>query len=71
MSKSRFPNDRCSSVKRHFFLCPHCGERISVLLDLTASFQRYVEDCEVCCNPVEIIFRTDEGVIVSFEARVS
>ena len=70
MRKNRFSSKHGLSVKKHLFICPNCGERISMMLDRTASFQRYVDDCEVCCNPVEIIFRTEEGVIVSFEARV-
>lgn len=38
----------------HFFQCPHCWEEISMLLDSSISSQTYVEDCEVCCNPIEI-----------------
>ncbi len=38
----------------HFFQCPYCWEEISMLLDPSVSFQTYVEDCEVCCNPIEI-----------------
>jgi len=38
----------------HFFTCPHCWEIISMLLDHSMSGQSYVEDCEVCCNPIEI-----------------
>jgi short subunit dehydrogenase-like uncharacterized protein len=34
------------------YICPTCGERIVIPLDLSAgSDQRYVEDCPVCCNP--------------------
>ena len=36
------------------FRCPYCGERISCLLDGSAGEQQYVEDCEVCCRPIEI-----------------
>lgn len=32
--------------------CPWCGERFSVLLDLSVPHQNYVEDCEVCCAPI-------------------
>jgi len=39
-----------------------------MLLDLSAGPQRYVEDCEVCCNPIEISFDTEEGRMASFEA---
>ena len=31
--------------------CPHCGETITLLLDLSDGDQRYTEDCSVCCAP--------------------
>ena len=58
------------ATRRHVFTCPHCGERISMQLDPSAGSQRYIEDCEVCCNPIEISYRAEEGRIVSFEARI-
>ncbi len=58
-------------VRKHTFSCPHCGERISMVLDLSVGAQRYVEDCEVCCNPIEISFETEDGFLVSFEARIA
>jgi transcription elongation factor Elf1 len=33
--------------------CPYCGESITVLVDWSAGAQHYVEDCEVCCRPIE------------------
>lgn len=59
------------ATRRQTFSCPHCGERISVVLDLSADQQHYVEDCEVCCSPIEISFRVEEGALISFEARAS
>lgn len=53
------------------FNCPHCGERISVVLDLSAGSQRYIEDCVVCCNPIEISYQAEDGAIVFFEAGMS
>ena len=38
----------------HFFQCPYCWEEVSMLLDPSQN-QTYIEDCEVCCNPIEII----------------
>ena len=32
-----------------------------MLLDLTVADQSYVEDCEVCCNPISLRFRVEEG----------
>jgi endogenous inhibitor of DNA gyrase (YacG/DUF329 family) len=43
--------------------CPYCGETISVLLDEGGgASQRYVEDCPVCCRPIELsVDRTEDG----------
>ncbi|WP_298262539.1 CPXCG motif-containing cysteine-rich protein [uncultured Lutibacter sp.] len=38
----------------HFFQCPYCWETISMLLDSSIVDQIYIEDCETCCNPIEI-----------------
>ena len=34
--------------------CPYCWESISVLLDPGDSGGSYVEDCQVCCRPINI-----------------
>ena len=39
-----------------------------MLLDLSADHQQYVEDCEVCCNPIDIRFSAADGVLESFSA---
>jgi len=53
----------------YFFQCPHCWERISMVLDLSVSGQTYVEDCEVCCHPIEVRYTVEEGAICGFAAR--
>ena len=50
------------------YYCPYCGELISALLDLSVQEQNYIEDCEVCCNPINIIFVTDGNTVLDFEA---
>ena len=52
----------------HFFQCPYCWEEISMLLDPTIRKQRYIEDCEVCCNPIEVNAGFEEGELTLFEA---
>jgi hypothetical protein len=32
--------------------CPYCGERISLSVDCSVQRQQYIEDCQVCCNPI-------------------
>lgn len=56
-------------MDEHFFQCPYCWEEISLLLDRSVSKQTYVEDCEVCCNPMEVTVTYLERELVSFEVR--
>jgi len=30
----------------------------------------YIEDCEVCCRPIEIKFRFSDERLISFESKV-
>jgi transcription elongation factor Elf1 len=53
----------------HYFSCPYCGEEISMVLDLSVPRQTYVEDCEVCCYPIEIRYSVVEDELECFEAR--
>ncbi|WP_009032757.1 CPXCG motif-containing cysteine-rich protein [Indibacter alkaliphilus] len=53
----------------HFFQCPLCFEEISMLLDSSVYKQKYIEDCEVCCNPIEVNFEFEEGELFYFEAN--
>jgi len=52
----------------YFFTCPYCWERISMLLDPDMSEESYVEDCQVCCNPIQVFFKMGENGVVHFEA---
>ena len=40
--------------------CPFCGERFEALVDASGGAADYVEDCPVCCRPIELHLRTDE-----------
>ena len=56
----------------HYFSCPYCFEEISMVLDLSIEGrQTYIEDCEVCCQPIEISFEGEDSALVSFEASAS
>jgi Cysteine-rich CPXCG len=35
--------------------CPYCGEIVDLRLDLSGGSQSYVEDCQVCCQPMRVI----------------
>jgi hypothetical protein len=45
--------------------CPYCGESFETVVDLSAGSQQYVEDCAVCCRPIEISLRVgDDGELL-------
>jgi Cysteine-rich CPXCG len=54
----------------HFFSCPYCWQEISMVLDPAVKSQTYVEDCEVCCHPIQIRYSFEDGEVVSFEANI-
>lgn len=39
--------------------CPYCGETITVFVDASAGDQQYVEDCQVCCRPIQVAVALD------------
>ena len=56
-------------MEEPFFQCPHCWEEISMLMDVSVSNQTYIEDCEVCCNPIQIHVITDGTSIQNIDAN--
>lgn len=52
----------------HFFTCPYCWEEISFVLDASIEGQSYIEDCEICCQPIQIRYGVEDFEIVDFEA---
>jgi hypothetical protein len=50
--------------------CPYCGETFETAVDLSAGSFSYVEDCHVCCQPIELVGGTDEeGALVGLTAN--
>lgn len=53
-----------------FFTCPYCYQNISMVLDTSVEgAQEYVEDCEVCCRPIQIVYESDGSEVVSFDSH--
>lgn len=38
-----------------------------MVIDLTAGEDEYIEDCEVCCRPIRIVYRSESGELDEFE----
>jgi hypothetical protein len=50
----------------HPVQCPYCGESFETPLDTSAGSARYVEDCQVCCQPIEFSLEVDHaGALVA------
>jgi hypothetical protein len=50
--------------------CPYCWEEITLLVDGSIELQEYIEDCEVCCRPIDFVVETDEQGQVKVDARL-
>jgi len=40
--------------------CPYCGESIDIAIDASTGSQTYIEDCQVCCQPMVVVVGIDE-----------
>ena len=50
--------------------CPYCGEGFETTADLSAGSQHYIEDCAVCCRPIEVrLTVSDDGELVDVQTR--
>ncbi|MEJ0006375.1 MAG: CPXCG motif-containing cysteine-rich protein [Steroidobacteraceae bacterium] len=45
----------------HQVFCPYCGEPFETLIDLSAGSATYIEDCQVCCQPIEFKVEVDHA----------
>ncbi|MEL6199608.1 MAG: CPXCG motif-containing cysteine-rich protein [Pseudomonadota bacterium] len=47
--------------------CPFCGEPNEIVLDLSAGGQDYIEDCQVCCQPIQIRFEVAGDMLAGID----
>ena len=50
--------------------CPYCWEEFNLLVDASVESQEYVEDCEVCCRPIDFVIEVDEQDQILVQARL-
>jgi hypothetical protein len=44
--------------------CPYCLQAITVLVDTGVyEYTTLVDDCEVCCRPIEISYSVEDGEV--------
>lgn len=55
-----------STVSIH---CPYCGDPVDVTVDCSIDHQQYIEDCFVCCRPMQLSVSVDEEGNAAVSAR--
>jgi hypothetical protein len=45
----------------HLVECPYCGESFETPVDTSSGSARYVEDCQICCQPIEFSLEVDHA----------
>jgi len=48
-------------------VCPHCGESFGLALDVSEGSAEFTVDCEVCCRPMLVTVRINDGMIESWD----
>ena len=51
--------------------CPYCSESQCFFIDSGDVGQQIIEDCRVCCQPITISVRDDQGTGVVLDLRRS
>jgi len=50
--------------------CPYCGEEFETTIDCSAGDQAYIEDCYVCCQPIEFSIQASaDGKLIHFDVQ--
>jgi len=49
--------------------CPYCGESIELIVDDSITDQQYIEDCFVCCRPINVSISIDHVGEISVDCR--
>lgn len=52
-------------LDEHRISCPFCAETITILVDASAGSQDYIEDCQVCCRPIQVRVTAADGDVDS------
>ncbi len=49
--------------------CPYCGESVEIVVEEHVGEQSYVEDCQVCCRPINMKVLLVPGEEVEVEVQ--
>jgi len=49
--------------------CPACWEKNTLEIDLSVPEQSYIEDCQVCCQPMRVTYTSKDGELTEIRAE--
>ncbi|SEA50864.1 MAG: CPXCG motif-containing cysteine-rich protein [Candidatus Thiothrix putei] len=50
--------------------CPYCHSASPIEIDIIAGSQDYIEDCQVCCNPIQLSIEIDaDGEVTRIDVQ--
>lgn len=49
--------------------CPSCWEEILLVIDPSAGGQTYIEDCSVCCRPLQVSYEVHDGELSGLQVE--
>ncbi len=58
-----------SLIETRHIQCPYCGEKIEIIIDCSVNSQDYIEDCFVCCRPINLTITVDNEGVPQITAR--
>jgi hypothetical protein len=60
---------KMNALEEQSIQCPYCSEIITLLIDCSLAEQSYIEDCNVCCQPILIEVKIENGTHISVTAK--
>lgn len=54
-------NEGIAATQYVLIACPYCGESYNTSIDLTGGSFEYVEDCQICCQPIDLKVDVNEA----------
>ena len=51
--------------------CPYCGEIYATAVDTAQGSHSTIEDCPVCCRPIQMYIECDSGEVRSIQIERS
>ncbi len=67
-SGSIFPFEAMEILVESDVRCPHCGEFYPTMIDSSQGDHTTIEDCPVCCRPIQLTVHCEPGEVFAVEA---